>query len=440
MSLLLSPLAQLSNPLEHGCERRWIESGYQGTADTIAAMQQLTEEGKRSPKLRELVGSLIQGCPKKDYYCYASKFFDYCQNKIQYAFDPVGVEWTESVERILKAGIADCDSICILFCSMCENVGLSCRFVTIKADMLRSDEFSHVYAEVFIPKKGWVAADCTMQHPFGWAAEGFERKDWPATSTSRANVGVEGLNGLSDFGGMSDFAAEEQITASPVEIEEASYCRGCESLVATGPETDFFNPTLPKQNFLTGLGAAPDEPRLTAIIMDIWEGRYANELESMKRTQQNRQGELETLAQKVVGNPLEEARIRQARISNTEALQATHAAINKYNEVLNTLQTYSFGAINVSRLSGLGALPAIAAAQAVSYAIIAAGAAVGFYALADVIRAARGVENKTKGIIEQGGYVIESAAGLTANLTWAALVFGGGFLLLQYLKKTGKLR
>jgi hypothetical protein len=146
-------------------------------------MRDLVTEGKRDFRIRKLLAKIIKSCSPKDYSCYAESVFNYCQNNIKYVFDPNGVELIEAPWKVVESGIADCDSIVVLLASLLENAGLACRFVTIKADKLRSDEFSHVFLECKVPGRGWVPMDATMHdRPFGWSPDqNFPRKNWPAS-------------------------------------------------------------------------------------------------------------------------------------------------------------------------------------------------------------------------------------------------------------------
>jgi hypothetical protein len=435
MSSLLDTILAVEVPLEKGASRHWIPSGDLGTSETISAMQKMVDTGKRSPRVRELAGSLIRDLPKKNYYAYAKAIFDFCRDKIQYAYDPHGVEWVESPERVLDAGIADCDSICVTFASLCENVGLPCQFVTIRADKSRPNEFSHVYARVKIPGKGWVGADCTMQHDFGWEPTGYELKTWPASSTD-VGVAPEEISGL---GHVSDFAAEDfdVDTVLPNELETAALCDTCPRLVATeAPASPFFIRQAPEQNMLAGLGEA--DASLVSIAQAVIDGDYRRELVTMRDTQRNRVAKLFELEQKAQTAD-KRALIAAARKANADALQKTNEAISKYNDAAGKIRTLSFGQIKPEMLSGMGALgiPPLA----LGALILAGGVALSttLYALAQLVYAARGMEVKAKGIVEQLGDAIESSAGLVRNLVIAGIVGAVGYFGYKELKRRGKI-
>lgn len=126
-------------------------------------------------------------------------------------FDPNGVELVEDAMTILAKGTADCDSVCILFASMCESIGLPCRFVTIRSELTRPDIYTHVYCEVKIRGHGWMGADCTMKNkPFGWRPD----KKYPATawnaSKDAPEIGqtddVSGLGNPEDLVDITDYS------------------------------------------------------------------------------------------------------------------------------------------------------------------------------------------------------------------------------------------
>lgn len=195
-------LVKLPLPLPPNMLREELTGdGAQVTAQTIKRMQDLVTLGKREPKIRMLVGRLAAQCPNKDYFCYGRQAFLFCRDDIRYSFDPSGVELIESPSRILETRVADCDSIVILLASICECFGFSSRFVTIKADVKRPDEFSHVFLEVKIPHRGWIGADCTQPgREFGWQpGPEFPRKTWPASNDepedAREDDKMAGLDG-----------------------------------------------------------------------------------------------------------------------------------------------------------------------------------------------------------------------------------------------------
>jgi hypothetical protein len=198
----LFSLQDLSTPLPQDHQRKYILPGPAGTEQTIQAMRKIVSstlasmrkgvtKGKRVFEIRRIIGEIIAPCSPKDYYCYCKSLYEYCRDQIKYTFDPVGVELVESPERILlESKIADCDSIVTVLATMYEAIGFPSRFVTVKADKLRPNDYSHVYLEVNIPGRGWVAADPTMPtKEFGWAPDPqFPATRWPASLDPESDV------------------------------------------------------------------------------------------------------------------------------------------------------------------------------------------------------------------------------------------------------------
>lgn len=219
---LTEPLSQIAQPLPLSHSRHVVAHGDRGTEQTIEFMQQMVGTWKRSHLIRTLVGNILWGgkqpdptcpclptaraCQDKDYMCYAEQCYKFAKDGIIYAYDPHQVEYIESPLRLLQTRIGDCDSKDMLLCAMFEQLGLQSQFVTIKADMDRPNDYSHVYTRVKIPNVGWVAADPTMPKWFGWEPEGsYVKRYWPGSTdeagtkiddTPSVAAGMGGLGGL----------------------------------------------------------------------------------------------------------------------------------------------------------------------------------------------------------------------------------------------------
>lgn len=67
----------------------------------------------------------------------------------------------------------NCDDHSILIASLASAVGFPYAFKTIKADMSRADEFSHIYAVVNVKGRGWVGMDTSVTTSYyGWEPPG----------------------------------------------------------------------------------------------------------------------------------------------------------------------------------------------------------------------------------------------------------------------------
>ena len=435
--LLLEPL---SYPLDSTMERQYIGGSMDGTAKTIQEMQKLVTSGKRDMDVRALAGSLIQNCAKKDYYNYAKNCFEFCRDQIQYAFDPNNVELIERPGVVLRTKVADCDSICVLLASLLENLGFPCRYATIKADSSRPDEYSHIYMEVKVPKHGWIPADATMNHEFGWEPDKkYIRTYWPASLDDPEGHDFD-YNHVSCLSGYcGDFVDEVgtlPVSDSDVDLTDLRVVPGM-----AGLWDDIFGTSSDSSGVDTSNVSQSDistaDSGVVQIISDIIDGNYSSELLSMREVQRNRVGDLYSALIKAENNGDSSAQkqIQAAQAVNSKALTSTNEAVNKYNDIVSAIQTYSFGEYKPALLSGMGLAPIAIAAIAVAGGITIASMC---YAFSDLINAARGNENAAQakmGTIQSIGYTMESAGNLTSSLTIAAVVAAVGYFGYMFMKK-----
>jgi transglutaminase-like putative cysteine protease len=140
-------------------------------------MHELVKAAKTDPKFRELALELTAASGWKDYYRELENAFSRLRSIYVYRRDPHQVEWVQNPWYTLKDG-GDCDDASVLISSVMGATGAGYRFVTIKADP-KSDDWSHVFAEISVPGRGWVAADLSVKKPLGWRPQGFPEKLWP---------------------------------------------------------------------------------------------------------------------------------------------------------------------------------------------------------------------------------------------------------------------
>lgn len=284
-------LSRLANHLPNDSSsgrhtREWILGGKIGTAQTIRRMRDLVSEGKRDFRVRKVATQLCQQCRSKDYSCYARSIFEFCRDKIQYVFDPSGVELLESPYKILEAGAADCDSIVMLLAAMLESVGFPCEFVTIKADVKRPDDYSHVFLRCKVTKVGWVDMDATMPNqPFGWGPPAsYPRTFWPASNDQAENHEGDKMAGLGQIphleyakgqvpGGIWNFRNEAaSVTTTPEELEMQPL-KGQKSELPTMPGQSFFTADQGREVFsvppvFSKAFAAPPGPAEVVAVTD----------------------------------------------------------------------------------------------------------------------------------------------------------------------------
>lgn len=455
--------------------REWIPGGDAGTAATIARMRDMVDAGKHSEEIRqEFISPILHGqmypnrqCAAKDYLCYVRNFFEFCRDKILYVYDPAGIELVEHPLLVLRKKMADCDSVCVALCTLCESVGLPCRFVTIRSDAANPDVFTHVYCECKVPRKGWVPMDATMSHPFGWAPDPkYPRKNWPASSTSEGGQedNVSGLNGL----GLSPFSIPQVQLAPESNAQGAMPGDGWQwqiqpAIIPANDIDDIVDDAMSPNSTQTQIDA-PDTlleglgeeatPEVEMTMMKVVTGRMAPELQAARTSafnDQTRAYATLAAAQRIT-DPSTRAQAvsyaQQGIAQNLASLQTIQEAIRKYHDLVVEIQTATGGAVRPPQLGAFGALPAI-----VVYGIVlSASAYVILSAVANLVGTFKGQQSASRGFIDQAaslaestGQVIKNTGDAIVNIadasTKVALVGAalfGGYLLVKHFGPAAK--
>jgi len=450
----LDSLMSLGAPLPNNHERVLIPSGTAGTAATINRMQDLVASGKRHFPFREFVGSLVRDCPKKDYSCYMQTCFNYCRDRIQYVYDPVGVELIESPWKIIPelggSGIADCDTICVVVASMAEAMGFPARFVTIKADQVRPDEFSHVFTEVKMPGKGWMGADATMPHEFGWSPEGYPRQNWPATKDSEDQGHDEAVMGMGSAGmyGMADFIDEGAASDSHAIDMYAPLDYG--PAVSVRPNANVEYTVRPMMH---GLGAMGADQGVLEILEGVYNGTIQQDLKSKWAQVQAQLSSINDARNKAIKLP-EPARSQALALVTAARNQALGASMqltdakNKYDAIVDIMVGIpGVSAPSKFTLSGLGFLPPAIAAFAVTGTVLAGLAVALGFAMSQaggMIHGGDGYLQQIANIfsafgtaIQQFGGAASQFGGAVTNVGMLVLVGLAGYVGYEYLKMKG---
>lgn len=177
-------------------------TGMAGTERTIVNMRRLVESGKQDPKVVLQAHKIVRKIDRNNWYGMADAIFRFVHDKIAYIRDPIGVEFVKSPAITLETKTGDCDDQAVLFSALAESVGIKSRFKTVKADPRYPAEFSHVYSQVQIPKKGWVTGDTIVPRAkFGWEAKDFAAKTWPGVSGIESASFIKGAQ-AGIFGGI----------------------------------------------------------------------------------------------------------------------------------------------------------------------------------------------------------------------------------------------
>lgn len=450
LSSLFDDLVSLPGKLSAGSERYSIASGKQGTAETIAKMQELVTLGKREREVRKQLHEIIKDCPPKDYLCYAKSAYHFCRDKIKYVFDPAGVELVENPKWTLQTKVADCDSICILLATLCEQMGFPCRFVTIKADLSRPDEYSHVYMQANIPKHGWVSMDCTMPNKeFGWEPDKqFPRTYWPASKDAPESHEGDKMAGLGIVPGAAEtpglqvtplWAWQQDGNLFPATPDEAD-----DAIFAEENMPEFSGVPIGGVSGLGNVDGVVDQASAAYdVISKILSGTLYDSLirdrDAVVKQQQDFL-KVEAAFNSMPAGAAKNAKAQQVAAART-ALRATvndvNSAYKLYNEVIGKVNSLGslIGASSFKTLpaTGLGAVPLVAAAV---YGAIGVAT---LYGLATLIDSIRGNAARSKSLIEQASEGITSIGNTAESLAKAALIGAIVYVGFSFLKKTGRI-
>lgn len=160
-----------------------IPGGWQGTADTVSRMHELIQQGKTDLTLQKIADKIVAsgGARDRDYNSQASSIYDFVKSYVRFQRDPFGVEMVQEPVVTLGRKAGDCDDHTILNCALLGAIGFPYAIKTIKADLTRPDEFSHVYAIVYINSRGWIGFDTSVGPAYySWQPPGkYDFKVWP---------------------------------------------------------------------------------------------------------------------------------------------------------------------------------------------------------------------------------------------------------------------
>ena len=121
--------------------------------------------------VRMLAQNLVLNCQEKDYWGEAEALQQFVRDAIRYTRDMRTSELLQTPDKTLEFGSGDCDDKAMLYCALAECIGFDTRFCAIAVD---EDNFSHVCAQVLIPRCGWVNAETIpidergTKVPLGW--------------------------------------------------------------------------------------------------------------------------------------------------------------------------------------------------------------------------------------------------------------------------------
>ena len=143
-----------------------LAPGSAGTAQTMRAMRELIEQGKRHPEIIRAATAVIYTTPEKFEAAEACALFEYVRQTIRYVRDVWGAETLAAPHITLARQLGDCDDQVVLLASMLEAAGYPKRLVVTAYQA--PGAWEHVHLEVYADGQ-WIACDPTEHEGMGWS-------------------------------------------------------------------------------------------------------------------------------------------------------------------------------------------------------------------------------------------------------------------------------
>jgi len=150
-----------------------IPAGSRGTKQTLIRMTQLAARAGRDWKFIKAMSKLVSTLPARASRLEMDRLLNFVKHQVRYQKDPLTapegyVELVQSPAQTLTRGAGDCDDQSVLIAAAALALGYRPRFVVLKADKDRPDEFTHVYAEVFFNDRWWGMDSVVPRSFVGW--------------------------------------------------------------------------------------------------------------------------------------------------------------------------------------------------------------------------------------------------------------------------------
>ena len=171
-----------------------LRAGHRGTAQTIAAMRPLIDQGIKDQNINRLAIQIVRGTPDFQDTPNAQAIFNWVKQHIRFIPDPVGKEALRTPQETLTVGAGDCDCMTVLIATLCGTIGMPSRAITVSTNPDEPNTYSHVYPEVLADGQ-WLPMDCGRPNSqLGLSPSNyFLKKAWDLFGTSSQQV--SGLSG-----------------------------------------------------------------------------------------------------------------------------------------------------------------------------------------------------------------------------------------------------
>ena len=139
--------------------------------DRISYLIEEIQEGKRDLRIRRLAAEILReyDVPRRDWKAETSAVFHWVRQNIRYTRDPTGVELFQKPRRTVELGIADCDDLSILICSLLGSIGHVLQLRTI--GITDTGQAEHIYPLDLLPPSNpteYIALDASRPEAMGW--------------------------------------------------------------------------------------------------------------------------------------------------------------------------------------------------------------------------------------------------------------------------------
>jgi transglutaminase-like putative cysteine protease len=132
------------------------------TDKTIDVIHKFIREAKTDPTFVNLARDMVvRECLPRDGLCELKTVYRKLKSILHYFYDPNQVEYVQSPWETYRTLAGDCDDFVTLISAIMGSLGYQYRIIVMKADRTK-DEWSHVFSEIKLPNKGWVAVDLTV--------------------------------------------------------------------------------------------------------------------------------------------------------------------------------------------------------------------------------------------------------------------------------------
>lgn len=138
----------------------YIDSGREGTRQTLSLMRKAVLEGTKDPVIVMVARTLVAGVKEKDQWQESLALFKFVSENIRYVKDIYNRETILYPRSTLQIGSGDCDDKTVLFAALAHTIGIPSAFVAIR--LPGRDIFSHVYPELLINGQ-WLPYELTVR-------------------------------------------------------------------------------------------------------------------------------------------------------------------------------------------------------------------------------------------------------------------------------------